>query len=112
MDEKVIEAIMSEAGVKGDPSQVLAILEASGSTDVEDETTAVHEVLERFPKLFEREMKLPPFKEEPDTGEKKKRVRYFPGKGKMNRTASVGGRSKGAEKARERAKARNGRRFL
>lgn len=112
MDEKLIEAILSEAGVKGDPLQVLAILEASGDTETMDETTAVHDVLERFPKLFEKQITLPPFKEQPDTGEKKKRSRYFPGKGKMNRMPSTSGHKQGADKAKQRAKERNKRGML
>lgn len=112
MDEKVIEAIMSEAGVKGDPLQVLAILEASGDVETMDETTAVHDVLERFPRLFEKQMTLPPFKEQPDTGEKKKRSRYFPGKGKLNRSTSTPGHRMGADKAKQRAKERSKRGVL
>lgn len=100
MNETLIEAIMREAGVKGDPAQVLALIEATGNSDTTDETGAVHDILERFPRLFEKETALPPFKQDPNQG-KKKRSRYFPGVGKTNRGTlqeKTGGRKKAEER--------------
>ncbi|MGN7233865.1 hypothetical protein ACTHQ0_29365 [Priestia megaterium] len=67
--------------------------------------TAIEEIMQEYPKLFDKKIVLPSYKDEnSEHGGTKKRVRYNPGKQKHNMKArpEMSGRERGRKRAQDR----------